>query len=64
MLWHTEDYPYIPFDAMQASGDMMPTAMGTAAMDETDRLSAKSKSRYSSVPAGHREPQVYLETLV
>merc|ERR1712223_112865 len=52
------------FDAMRASGDMMPTAMGTAAMDgnntgdqdETDRLSNKSKShsRSSSVPAGAR----------
>merc|ERR1712223_1121366 len=51
------------FDAMRASGDMMPTAMGSAAMDgnnggddETDRLSTKSKShsRSSSVPAGAR----------
>jgi len=52
------------FDAMRASGDMMPTAMGTAAndgnttgdQDETDRLSNKSKShsRSSSVPAGAR----------
>merc|ERR1719412_2419544 len=49
------------FDAIRASGDMMPTAMGTPALDgngagddETDRLSSKSKSRSSSVPAGAR----------
>ena len=32
------------FDAMRASGDMMPTAMGTAAMDgKTSKLSFFSK---------------------